>query len=130
MDPEKRICPYCGEEIMAAAKKCKHCGEWLDKSANEQNSSVPDVKSKKVEISKTSMISIPNIVIVLLVIANLTVGFFWIRSCMTPKSVMQEDLDAVASLLSKKTLINKTDSISYAIGCTMGKHMQMTKFGH
>lgn len=25
-------CPYCGEEIMAEAKKCKHCGEWLDKT--------------------------------------------------------------------------------------------------
>ena len=24
-------CPFCGEEIFAEAKKCKHCGEWLDK---------------------------------------------------------------------------------------------------
>lgn len=24
-------CPFCAEEIMAAAKKCKHCGEFLDK---------------------------------------------------------------------------------------------------
>jgi predicted RNA-binding Zn-ribbon protein involved in translation (DUF1610 family) len=22
-------CPYCGEEVLAAAKKCKHCKEWL-----------------------------------------------------------------------------------------------------
>lgn len=26
-------CPYCGEEINAAAKKCKHCGEWLVKES-------------------------------------------------------------------------------------------------
>ena len=30
--PETKNCPYCGEEILAAAKKCKHCGEWLDET--------------------------------------------------------------------------------------------------
>ena len=23
-------CPYCGEKILPTAKKCKHCGEWLE----------------------------------------------------------------------------------------------------
>jgi hypothetical protein len=27
---ETKYCPYCGEEILAIAKKCKHCGEWLN----------------------------------------------------------------------------------------------------
>lgn len=27
---EYRDCPFCGEEILANAKKCKHCGEILD----------------------------------------------------------------------------------------------------
>jgi len=32
--PVKRSkpCPYCGEQILASAKKCKHCGEFLDDS--------------------------------------------------------------------------------------------------
>ena len=28
---ETKSCPYCGEEILATAKKCKHCGKWLEK---------------------------------------------------------------------------------------------------
>jgi membrane protein YdbS with pleckstrin-like domain len=30
-EPTKR-CPFCGEVILAIAKKCKHCGEFLDRS--------------------------------------------------------------------------------------------------
>lgn len=29
MTDETKVCPYCGEEILAVAKKCKHCGEFL-----------------------------------------------------------------------------------------------------
>lgn len=28
-------CPYCREEILLAARKCKHCGEFLDESLRE-----------------------------------------------------------------------------------------------
>ena len=28
-----KICPHCGGEILAVAKKCKHCGQWLDEDA-------------------------------------------------------------------------------------------------
>ena len=31
-EPTKQ-CPYCAEIILAVAKKCKHCGEFLDRSA-------------------------------------------------------------------------------------------------
>lgn len=27
---ETKRCPYCGEEILTTAKKCRHCGEWLE----------------------------------------------------------------------------------------------------
>jgi len=30
--PPTTLCPYCGEEISFFAKKCKHCGEWIDRS--------------------------------------------------------------------------------------------------
>ena len=37
MEQEKKRCPYCGEEILSAAKKCKHCGEWLETENNPEN---------------------------------------------------------------------------------------------
>lgn len=37
---DTKNCPYCGEEILAVAKKCKHCGEWLDKTS-KPNTPVP-----------------------------------------------------------------------------------------
>jgi predicted RNA-binding Zn-ribbon protein involved in translation (DUF1610 family) len=29
-ESEYKDCPFCGEEVLAKAKKCKHCGEVLD----------------------------------------------------------------------------------------------------
>jgi len=27
---ETKQCPYCGEQVLTIAKKCKYCSEWLD----------------------------------------------------------------------------------------------------
>lgn len=35
MSDETKNCPYCGEEILKAAKKCKHCGEWLEEKTEK-----------------------------------------------------------------------------------------------
>ena len=40
MSQETKKCPYCGEEILAVAKKCKHCGTWLD-GRDEAQASIP-----------------------------------------------------------------------------------------
>ena len=37
-------CPYCGEQILAVSKKCKHCGEWLTGYKEDDPSRRADVR--------------------------------------------------------------------------------------
>lgn len=73
MDSDKKICPYCGEEIMAAAKKCKHCGEWLNMEniSHLQHSSTPQksiIEQPKINVSNA-------IVYILMVLAAVISAF-------------------------------------------------------
>lgn len=36
-------CPYCGESILAVAKKCKHCDEWLGEQKIEDSVKVANI---------------------------------------------------------------------------------------
>jgi DNA-directed RNA polymerase subunit M/transcription elongation factor TFIIS len=32
--PGHRNCPFCGEQVLKVAKKCKHCGEFFDQNCS------------------------------------------------------------------------------------------------
>ena len=51
-------CPYCSEEILMEAKKCKHCGEFLD-------------KKNSTEISSKSIFKIVVSIVIIVLIYNL-----------------------------------------------------------
>ena len=37
--PETQECPYCAEQILAVAVKCKHCGEYLEDDLRDEERS-------------------------------------------------------------------------------------------
>ena len=46
-----KSCPFCGEKILLAAVKCKHCGEFLDgRNTQEPNAPAPQRKRSNLQI--------------------------------------------------------------------------------
>ena len=62
MERKTKICPYCGEEILEVAKKCRFCGEWLENGAglhsepngNQQSSDTEAKAENRHNEAKTS----------------------------------------------------------------------------
>ena len=61
----KKNCPYCGEEIMPTAKKCRHYGEWLPMEQqigkpfpNNNNSTPANVAESRKELPNAGMLQL------------------------------------------------------------------------
>src|SRR5271156_3537863 len=50
-------CPFCGEVILAIAKKCKHCGEFLDR-ATPPDGATPSPKPSPADVSPVFSLSV------------------------------------------------------------------------
>lgn len=88
---EKKLCPYCGEEILAVAKKCKHCGEWLDEKEIVETRIKPQYTPEKKIAFKKWWIAI-------LIILAIVLGLFVVISnhqSMPSKEALAEKADPV-----------------------------------
>jgi hypothetical protein len=51
MDKETKICPHCGKEILAIAKKCKYCKQWIEQPATDEAPATDSVPATTEEVA-------------------------------------------------------------------------------
>lgn len=121
MKKDTMECPYCGEEILAVAKKCKHCGEWLkedkvnnecidEEEANVDEEDDDDSYFTKSENAVWDMLKDYWLIIFLLVIA-----FFTLPSEKKQTAKMMDELRVLVRKEIKKEVRNE-NLFTQAIG--------------
>lgn len=82
---DTKACPFCGEGVLAIAKKCKHCGEMLDAAMRlaQQTATVPSgaaaASSSTTVVVHTHGRSFPHLLHLLLTVFTLGLWFpLWV----------------------------------------------------
>jgi hypothetical protein len=119
---DTKACPFCGEDILAEAKKCRHCGEFLDttirKQMAEKEPTTPTPASPVSQSSsaeKTEYESHPSmfrsnpigfvlsLVLCVVLIGFVILLFWWLRTLGTTLTVTNKRSILRMGLLSKST---------------------------
>lgn len=112
---ETKKCPYCGGEIMATAKKCKHCGEWIEKAnptvVPQENASNETETNTDVEITHSSGKKIVWCVVGALVL----VFVIWMIAAANQKSDWEKAMEEYNSQSSYGEQYNPQPSYNEAV---------------
>jgi Flp pilus assembly protein TadB len=68
-------CPYCSEEIKESAKKCKHCGEWLEQTDEWSGSSNARAVNKGLKDKEFDDFAF-TFVMLLTILFSIVVGYY------------------------------------------------------
>lgn len=110
---ETKNCPYCGGEIMNIAKKCKHCGKWLEArpqtTSDKPQESQPNAQCTEVEIKHSNTKKI-----ILIVIGALILAFvIWLIVVSNQKSDWEKAMEEYNSQTSYTEEATTVEEVPY-----------------
>lgn len=119
IDQMKR-CPFCGEEILAIARKCKHCGSVLDERGTVEPSSAEVIASQIQPTSKrwgTWGVAIAVVLGLLLIVTAPTKTDFEIfvteRTGLNNEKQEPNVLETLGSIMASTALAAQTQCTNY-----------------
>ena len=75
--PTTKACPYCGEQILAVAVKCKHCGSYVGEKAAKPRQPSGEVASQGVPMRVWAIVGGVVAVVVLVPIVIVVAWIMW-----------------------------------------------------
>ncbi len=106
-----KACPFCAEQILVNAKKCKHCGEFLDGSAKpggttgqrEQAAETTENEAHPSMFRSRPLEFIIVLALCLVGVGLIVLSIWWIRTLGTTLTVTSRRTTLRKGLLSKFT---------------------------
>jgi hypothetical protein len=75
--PSTKSCPYCGEQILAVAVKCKHCGSYVGEKAAKPRQPSGDAPSQGVPMRVWAIVGGAVAIVVIVPIVIILVWVMW-----------------------------------------------------
>lgn len=125
-DKTTKRCPYCGEVIMASAKKCRHCKEWLvNETAPVRTKSKPvATENKDDDMSMTKTMAVMGgcglifwgaVALGIVLLLHFTVP----SSSRMEKAIIEDVVDVSTSKVSDVTDMFDNDDLNLLAGILM-----------
>ena len=104
--PVTKSCPFCGKQVLAVAKKCKHCRSFID---NEQSVISTQTEPLGIASSRRTLVIAGGILAALIIVGGIAIGMLVSKGGTSGGATNVQPTDSAASQLSVQTTARETE---------------------